>query len=228
MGQPVDPQWEQEDYAFYTDGTETGAVIIGSAGAQQTLTTDTAYHCRLAISDTNLTTSNASDHIALTILWQYSVNAGTDWITITGTTPVQFVDNGNLTDGEVTTNRQPAGTGTFNAGLVYESADTATTVYTVPLNETHSHTEVVLHLLIDSAQVSDGQEILIRAVHGDGTAFTTYANADIDVNEPASSQTMIPDAIPSGSEAFAPSVSTHRRSPSSKTKYSGRSANCWL
>lgn len=201
MGAPIDPIWEQEDYAFYTDGSETGAVIIGSAGSQQTLDVDTAYHCRLAVGDTNGT--NKSN--PLTIQWQYNLNGG-GWTLITGTTPIQFVDNANLTDGEVTTNRQPVGSGTFNAGRVYESADTTTVVYTPPLTEVPTHTEVLLHLLIDAAQVSDADEILVRATHGNGVAFTTYINADIDVNKAAGSQNIVPSFIVSGNALYPPSL----------------------
>jgi hypothetical protein len=67
---------------------------------------------------------------------------------------------------------------------VYEQVDDAQVVYTVPDDGTTSHSEVVLVFQIDSAQVTDGQEILVRCVEGDGTVFGgTYTNADIDVNE---------------------------------------------
>ena len=187
MGAPVDPIWEQEDYAFYTDGTETDAVIIGTTGSQQTLEVDTAYHCRLAIGDTNGT--NKTNPLA--IKWQYNL-AGGGWVDVTTTTPIQFVDNANLADGGPTTNRDPVGTGTFNVGLIYESASTAT-IYTPPLTEVPTHTEVLLHFLIDSAQVTNGQEILVRCVHSDGTSFTTYVDADINVNEAAGATQTISD-----------------------------------
>ena len=180
MGMPVTPVWAQEDYAFYNDGTEDVATIIGSAGTQQTLNVDTVYHCRLAIGDTNGTNQPSQD---LTIRWQFN-HAGGGWTTVTGSTVIQFVDNANLTDGGSTTNRQPTGTGAFNTGRVYESSNESAVVYTLPTDESTSHTEVVLHFQIDSAVASNGDEILIRATHGDGTAFTNYTNADIDVSAP--------------------------------------------
>jgi len=189
----INPVWTQEDYAFYSDGTESGATIVGSAGAQQTLDTDTVYHCRLLIADT--VGANVTD--PLTLLWQYNL-AGGGWATITGSTPIQFVDNANLTDGGATTNRQPTGTGTFNAGRIYESANTSATVFTLPGDETTQHTEAVLHFQIDSAQVTHGQELLIRCVLGDSTVFGgTYVNADIDINEPvgATAVTLVADSF---------------------------------
>ena len=43
----------------------------------------------------------------------------------------------------------------------------------------------MLVFTIDSAQVSDGQEILVRVVEGDGTALEgTYVDADINVVVP--------------------------------------------
>lgn len=137
-----------------------------------------AYHCRLAINETN----GASEEPLLTLLWQYSKN-GDDWTTITGSTPVQFVDNANLTDGGATTNRDPTGTGTFVAGRIYESANTTATCYTSNGND---HTEALLHFQIDAAQVGVGDELLVRVIEGNGTIFGgTYTNADINVSSGA-------------------------------------------
>ena len=177
MGAPVYPIWQQADYAFYDDDTESDSTLIGSAGSQQTLDTDTIYQCRLAINETN----GANKSPDLTLLWQYNHESG-GWSTITGSTPIQFADSIDLTDGESTTNRDPTGTGTFNSGRVYESANTSAVCYTSSGND---HTEALLCFQIDSAQVTDGDEILVRCVEGDGTVFGgTYTNADIDVNEP--------------------------------------------
>ena len=53
MGKPVNPVWEQEDYALYqSDGT----TLIG-AGSQQDIDVDTTVYVRLAIGDTNGTIS---------------------------------------------------------------------------------------------------------------------------------------------------------------------------
>jgi hypothetical protein len=68
MGMPTVPVWTQEDYAFYNDGTESGATIIGSAGAQQNLNVDTVYHCRLLIADTAGAANNTPDP-TLTCRW---------------------------------------------------------------------------------------------------------------------------------------------------------------
>lgn len=197
MGMPVEPVWEQEDYAFYSDGTESGASIIGTRGTQQTLDTDTVYHCRLLIADTAGANDTASETV-LTARWEYNL-AGGGWTIISGTTPVQFVDNANLADGGATTNRDPLGTGGFVTGRIYESRNDTATAMSLPLDSTTSHTELVLHFQIDSAQVSDGQECLIRCVKGDGTAFTSYVNADIDINEAAAAtlQAAVAASIPS-------------------------------
>lgn len=176
MAKTVNPSWEQAAYAFYEDGTEAGATLIGGADAQQTLTTGTAYHCRIAVNET----AGATGSPALTLRWQYNLAAG-GWTDVSGTSPLQFVDNGNLTDGGTTTNRDPVGTGTFVAGRIYETLNDGATFYT---SSGSDHSEAVLHFQIDAAQVTDGQEILVRVVEGDGTALDTYTvNADIDVNE---------------------------------------------
>lgn len=36
MGMPVTPQWDQEDYAFYNDGSESASTLIGSGGSADT------------------------------------------------------------------------------------------------------------------------------------------------------------------------------------------------
>lgn len=181
MGKPVNPVWAQEDYAFYqSDGT----TLVG-AGSQQNLDVDTIYYVRLAIGDTNGTNQSAQD---LTIQMQYLHTQGGNTWTQFGTsdgsgTPVDFA-NGSLTDGASTSNSgDVTGTGTFNAGRVYESSNTTAVVYTLPTNETTSHTEIVVGFSLASAAVANGDEVLIRATFGDGTAFTTYTNADINVVE---------------------------------------------
>ena len=136
MGMPIEPSWQQEDFAFYSDGSESGATIIGSAGAQQTIDVNTAFHCRILVADV-VGANDTATETTLTVRLQYNLNSG-GWTTVTGTTPVQYVDNANLTDGGTTTNRQPTGTGTFNAGRVYESQNDSATAYSLPLDETIS------------------------------------------------------------------------------------------
>jgi len=184
MGMPVPPIWTQEDYAFYADGTESGSVIVGSAGAQQSLDVDTIYFCRLAVSDT--AGAENSGPATLTCRWQFNL-AGGGWTDVGAATALQFANSSNVAHDDTTSNRQPTGTGTFNAGRVYEQLDDAQVVYTVPDDASTTHTEVLLVFQIDSAQVTDGQEILVRCVEGDGTVFGgTYVDADIDVSEAVS------------------------------------------
>lgn len=179
MGMPVEPIWEAEQYAFYNDGTESGSTIVGTVNTQQTLDTDTIYFCRISINDTAPGTDNA-DVPSLTVKWQFN-NAGGGWTDVGTTTAVQFAASGNVTDGGTTSNRDPSNTGTFNAGRIYESAANATTVITA--NGSTQSTEVLLVFQIDSAQVSDNAEVLIRCTEGDGTLLAgTAVEADIDVN----------------------------------------------
>lgn len=196
MAKTVNPVWAQQDYAFYSDGTESGSTIVGTAGSQQSLDVDTIYFCRLAIAET----AGATESPILDVRWQYNLAAG-GWTDVGTTTPLQFAASSNVTDGGTTSDRI-GGTGTFNAGRIYESANNTATVYTSSGND---HTEVLLVFTIDSAQVSNGQEILVRCVRGDGTVLDSYVDADIDVVAPVA-DALTADDLQSLSQLSTPSI----------------------
>ena len=176
MGKPILPSWQQDNYAFYQSD---GSTQVGTANTQTTLDADTTYYLAVTISDTL-----ANDTYACTIQWQYNL-AGGGWNTITTTSPVAFA-TGSLTDGSTSQNSSAiAGIGTFRGSRVYESAATGATCWSTSGDESDQHGEAWLGFTIDSAQVSNGQEVLIRAVEGNGTVFGgTYTNADIDAAVP--------------------------------------------
>lgn len=175
MGMPILPTWTQDHYQFYqSDGSTT----VGSADTQQSLDVDTTYYVAVTISDTT-----ANDIYNLTVQWQYNL-AGAGWTAVGTTTAVKYA-NGSLTDGDTTQNSSTiAGLGTFRGSRVYESENDTAVIWSTPGDETDNHGEAWLGFTIDSAQVSNGQEILLRCVEGNDTVFTgTYTNADIDVVE---------------------------------------------
>jgi hypothetical protein len=193
MGMPVEPVWEQEAFAFYQDGTESGSTLIGSANAQQTLTVNTIYQLRVVVADTQPGTATASDP-TLEVRWQYNHASG-GWFHISDTTPLQFANSGNTTDGGATSNRTDvSGTGTFTAGNIFESHDGATAQLTA--NGSTQHTELLLIFQIDGTQVTHGDEILVRIVEDGGALLTYDQTPDIDVNKPP------PSAIPRSVSKF--------------------------
>ena len=180
MTKTVNPIWQQQDYAFYEDdGTESASTLIGSAGASQSLDVDTIYFCRLAIAET----AGATESPALNVEWQYNL-AGGGWVAMSTTVgAVRFANSSNIATLDITTNRDPTGTGTFNAGRCYEEQNTGTTAYT---SSGSDHTELLAVFTIVSSLVSNGQTIEIRCVEGNGTVFDgTYTNATATVVEAA-------------------------------------------
>jgi len=176
MGAPINPTYTQNHFLFYESN---GTTQVGTEDVETTLDVDVIYYCVASCFDT---TANKINDV--TIRWQYNLAAG-GWVDVGTTTSLQFA-NGSLTDGDTTQASVTSEAGTFQGSRVYETLDDATIVWSTPGDETDNYGEAWLGFTIDSAQVSDAQEVLIRCILGDGTVFTgTYTNADIDINEGA-------------------------------------------
>lgn len=163
--------WDQDSYAFYEDGTESGSSIIGSANNQQTLDIDTNYQARLLIQETAGASGNLS-----TPEWEYNHNSG-GWIDVTTTSSVvKAVDSANLTDTGDTTQRVGGGTFITTNGWISETGAMATLAFAG-----NDECEGLLSFQIIGADVAHGDEILLRMFNID----TYTRNADIDVNKPS-------------------------------------------
>jgi hypothetical protein len=166
--------FDQDSYAFYEDGTESGSTIIGSANNQQTLDVDTNYQCRILVQETtgNLGSLNNED-------FEYNHNSG-GWNVVTTTSSViQAINSANLTNGNDTTQR--IGSGTYDTTNGWVSEDGALTSNSISGN---NECEGLLSFQIVGADVSNGDEILIRV-----SGMDTYTrNADIDVNKAAAAR----------------------------------------
>lgn len=176
MGSPINPTYTQNHFLFYESN---GTTQVGTEDLETILDVDTIYYCVTSCFDT---TANKINDV--TIRWQYNLASG-GWLDVSTTTPLQFA-NGSLTDGDTAQTSKTSETGTFQGSRVYETINDAAIVWSTPGDETDNYGEAWLGLTIDSAQVSDAQELLLRCILGDGTVFTgTYTNADIEVNEVA-------------------------------------------
>ena len=169
--------YDQIEYAFYNDGSESGSSIIGSSNSQQTLDVDTTYLFRLQIHNDNNKEGNAT--------WTFEFNhAGGGWTDVsTSAAAIQAVDSSNLTEGDDCTNRLT------NQGADFISDNNGVTEDGVTTQYSHlagDYAEILLAFQIPAAQVSDGDEILIRAREsGAGRTVTYTVTGDIDVNEGA-------------------------------------------
>jgi hypothetical protein len=161
----------QDAYAFYDDGTETGAVIIGFQNVAQSLDVDTTFHCRCRVAEDN----QAAD-ILETVTWEYN-HQSAGYLAITTTSSVLKAVSGLITDGADTTERLTGGTGTFITTNAWATDDA--TVPDLSYSQ-QSYCECVLSFQIVGADVNNGEEILIR-VDSVTPAIATNTPADIDV-----------------------------------------------
>ena len=168
MGMPG--SFDQTNFAFYAEGTESGAVIVGTAGAQQSLDVDTTYQCRVLMDE--IGGSDADDFETPT--FEYEVAQSGTWVSITTSSSViQTVNSGSLTDGGDTTDRLSSAVITPNA-WVTEDGTLPTLSYLAG-----ESCQALLSFQIVGADVSNGQEIRIRLTASPVPAWT--AEADIDV-----------------------------------------------
>lgn len=168
-GQPG--SFDQSAYAFYQDGTESGATIIGTQNTQQDIDVDTTFQVRVRIQEEN----QAAD-ILETVTWEYSL-AGAGYLPVTTTSSVLKAVDGLLTDGVDTTERITGGTGTFVSSNAWATEDGTVPNLSFPQN---SYCESVLSCQIVSADVSNGQELLVRLI-ADTPIPTTTVPADINI-----------------------------------------------
>jgi hypothetical protein len=171
MGMPG--AFAQTDYAFYLDGSEVAASIIGTQNNQQTLDVDTNYQIRLLIQETG----GSDDDDQELPVFEYELNTSTVWNDITESSSViQAVDSNNLTDGGDTTSRLTGGSGTFITPNAWVTEDGNLPTLSYVAGE---HCEALLSCQIIGADVSNGDQILVRL---NGSPNITYtATADIDV-----------------------------------------------
>lgn len=99
--------FDQAEYGFYDQGTESGSSLIGALDTPQTLEVDTNYQLRITVQNTAAGSGGTGG-----VTWQYNHNGGGFTAISTTSSVIQQVDDADLTDGDDTTQRQN-GTGTF-------------------------------------------------------------------------------------------------------------------
>lgn len=198
MGMPIDPVWAQSDFRGYQDGTESGATAIAAAGTNFNYSADTIFLVRFLVQQTEAT---ATQNLSPTLKAQYNLNSG-GYTDVSGSSPIQFANSTNLTDGGATT--QQIGAGSFITGEINESG-TVTATFT---SEATSETEFLIVLQMDSAQVEFGDTILLRLVESDNTVLDSYTGGipTIGVDEPLVAGTTTEEISFSGLTGADPNV----------------------
>ena len=164
-----DPAYDQDSFAFYNDGTESGSTIIGSVNTNPALELDTTYLVRFLVQETAGGTGNNTS-----IQFEYNLN-GAGWNNVTGTSSViRATDSANLTDGGNTTQRIGAGTYlTTNGGI--DDVDGLAGGANLDFAG-NDEAEMLYAFQIRSADVSAGDTIQLRCTENSGTLVTTYTN----------------------------------------------------
>jgi len=172
------PVRETGSWGFYDDGTESGAVIIGSVNTNPALGVDTIYHYRQVMEETAGNTWADAD-----IQLQYNHNSG-GWNDVNGASSVvRSAPTSGLSDGSDTTARI-AGTGTFETYAGQDDVDGYTTDGSRIQSE---YINAVYAFSIITADVADTDTILLRlwdTVESDTFDTNQQADALITVNDP--------------------------------------------
>lgn len=138
-----------QHFAFYEDGTESGAVIIGSEDTNITRdnTTDSDLHLRLMGEEVNAAGGDAADDYTI----QYQVNGAGGWTTVTATSARCQTDTASdLTDDGATTQRLTGGSGSFIAGI-QEEGDGEVTDFEHTLSNFTEHVWALTLIAADNA-----------------------------------------------------------------------------
>lgn len=166
--------FDQDSYAFYADGTESGSTIIGVKNSQQTLDVDTFYQCRLLLQETG---GAAGD--CRTPEFEYNHESG-GWLNVTtASSAIQAVDSTNLTHGNDTTQRLGSGTYVTPNAWITETGPMPTLAF-----GSGEECEGLLSFKIVAADVLHDDNILLRMAGLD--SYTR--NADLIVNKPSASR----------------------------------------
>ena len=170
------PSYDQDAYAWYNDGTESGSTIIGTANNSQTLDADTTYLIRFVIQETA-----GADGTNLTAQLEYDVNNSGTWNNVTSTSNnVRAVASTNLTDGNDTTQRLGAGTFISPNGGV-DSGDGAAGGAALDITA-NNESEVLYAIQLRSADLANNDTIQLRVAGLNSYTNTAAATANVPNN----------------------------------------------
>jgi len=171
------PNLDQDSYAFYNDGTESGSTIIGTANNSQNLDADTTYLVRFLIQE-----DNGGESSNFTAQLEYDVNSSGTWNNVTSTSNnVRAVTSGSLgTDGGNTTQRLGSGTYlTTNGGIDNGDGSAGGSALDFTGN---TEAEVVYAIQLRSADLSNNDSVTLRVAGVDTYTNTATAIASIPNN----------------------------------------------
>jgi hypothetical protein len=163
----VSATFSLDSYRFYEDGTEAGSVAIAAQDTDitRTVISNSNVLLRIRAQETNGGSGAATDD------WQLQVSKnGGAYADVTGaSTNVKALNSANLTDGNATTNRLGAGTGSFVAGKISEDGLVDDLQVTAS-----NYTELLYALTVVAADVANGDTLDFRVLLNGSTFASTF------------------------------------------------------
>lgn len=161
------PTITQASYRFYDQGTESGSVALAAQDTPRNgdiTNGDGIGQLRVRLQSTNTGVIAATDDWQL----QYEKNASGTWVNVPSAVVAGY-DDTNLTEGQATTNRLGAGSGTFVAGKVSE--DGLVDNLAISAN---NFTELLFSLTIVKTTLVQGDTLRFRVLYNGATTGMTY------------------------------------------------------
>jgi hypothetical protein len=165
----------QNAFRFYENGTETGSVAIANQDTNITRNLDSSslLLLRIRIQEVGGASGGVNDDWQL----QFSKNSGA-YQDVNGTNGLSGNNSFDLTEGDPTTNRLGAGSGSFVAG---EIAETTTAVINHQLTASN-FTEHLWSLIANSSQLNNGDTLDFRVLIN-GSTMTYNVTPRITVSK---------------------------------------------
>jgi hypothetical protein len=157
----VTPNVEQRTFRFRNDdGSQTTATWKATQGTSITgVTTSERFRVRYEMQETA-----GGDTTSITFSLEYMLNDSGTWVAVTTTSNVvRIVSSTGVSNGTATTNQLTLGTGTFLAGQVLTTANSAATSMTA-----NNHTEYEWNLQLVAGTVSNNDVIALRCMTSTG------------------------------------------------------------
>lgn len=170
--------FEQADFQFYEDGTESGASAIGSQGANLVRTTANPFMIRI-----EATVTGMAANLGGVLRAQKNGAGGYVAVPATGGVGIRAFDSSNIVDDAVTTERL-TGPNTFVAGR-YDDLATATSNVSID-NSPAEDSEFLFSVELINADINDTDFFDLRLYNGTNALDTYTVTPRVTVDKPAS------------------------------------------
>lgn len=142
--------------------------------ADPTIDVNTVFRWRVGVENYGDTTDSTADWKA-----QYNLASG-GWNDVSATSPLQWASSGNYANLDAITTAQltSQSASSFGGEAIGVEGTNAINTSNMPADQ---YEEYEMALSIDSAQVSNGQTVLLRLVMAAGTVFDDYGTADANI-----------------------------------------------